>query len=155
MLNKGAGDNQVEDIDDIDGALLRLLHEDGRRTFADMAAQVGLSTAATKRRVDRLRETGVITGFTVQVDHKKLGWAVEAFSEVRYAGTTNVTDIVETASRQPEVQAVYTVAGDLDALVQVRVRDLEHLQEVIDRLRRTGTITGTRTLMVLGRWTRS
>ncbi|SFN75337.1 DNA-binding transcriptional regulator, Lrp family [Pseudonocardia ammonioxydans] len=155
MLNKGAGDNQVEDIDDIDRALLRLLHEDGRRTFADMAAQVGLSTAATKRRVDRLRETGVITGFTVQVDHKKLGWAVEAFSEVRYAGTTNVTDIVETASRQPEVQAVYTVAGDLDALVQVRVRDLEHLQEVIDRLRRTGTITGTRTLMVLGRWTRS
>lgn len=155
MLNKRANDNQVEDIDDVDSALLRLLHEDGRRTFADMAAQVGLSTAATKRRVDRLRETGVITGFTVQVDHKKLGWAVEAFSEVRYAGTTNVSDIVETASRQPEVQAVYTVAGDLDALVQVRVRDLEHLQEVIDRLRRTGTITGTRTLMVLGRWTRA
>lgn len=155
MLNKRSTDNQVEDIDDVDSALLRLLHEDGRRTFADMAAQVGLSTAATKRRVDRLRETGVITGFTVQVDHKKLGWAVEAFSEVRYAGTTNVSDIVETASRQPEVQAVYTVAGDLDALVQVRVRDLEHLQEVIDRLRRTGTITGTRTLMVLGRWTRA
>ena len=147
--------SETEDIDSIDRALLRLLHEDGRRTFADMADRVGLSTAATKRRVDRMRESGVITGFTVQVDHRKLGWAVEAFSEVRYAGTTNVSDIVETASRQPEVQAVYTVAGDLDALVQVRVRDLDHLQEVVDRLRRTGTVTGTRTLMVLGRWTRS
>lgn len=143
------------DVDDIDHALLRLLGADGRRTFADMAGTVGLSTAAVKRRVDRLREAGVITGFTVQVDHARLGWGVEAFSEVRYAGSTNVTEIVETASRQPEVQAVYTVAGDLDALVQVRVRDLHHLQEVVDRLRRTGTVTGTRTLMVLGRWTRS
>ncbi|ALE74280.1 AsnC family transcriptional regulator [Pseudonocardia sp. EC080610-09] len=143
------------EVDGIDHALLRLLHEDGRRTFADMAGRVGLSTAATKRRVDRLRETGVITGFTVQVDHRRLGWPVEAFSEVRYAGATSVGDIVETASRQPEVQAVYTVAGDLDALVQMRVRDLDHLQEVVDRLRRTGTVTGTRTLMVLGRWTRS
>ncbi|ANY08503.1 Lrp/AsnC family transcriptional regulator [Pseudonocardia sp. HH130630-07] len=143
------------EIDDIDHALLRLLHADGRRTFADMAERVGLSTAATKRRVDRLRESGVIIGFTVQVDHRKLGWAVEAFSEVRYAGTSTVTDIVETASRLPEVQAVYTIAGDLDALVQMRVRDLEHLQDVVDRLRRTGTVTGTRTLMVLGRWTRS
>ena len=53
------------------------------------------------------------------------------------------------------MQAVYTLAGDLDALVQVRVRDLAHLQEVIDRLRRNGTVTGTRTLMVLGRWTRT
>lgn len=142
------------EVDDIDHALLRLLQADGRRTFADMATRVGLSTAATKRRVDRLRESGVITGFTVQVDHRKLGWPVEAFSEIRYAGATSVTDIVETASRHPEVQAVYTIAGDLDALVQVRVRDLEHLQEVVDRLRRGGAVIGTRTLMVLGGWTR-
>ncbi|MEJ8279958.1 Lrp/AsnC family transcriptional regulator [Pseudonocardia spirodelae] len=143
------------EIDDLDHALLRLLHEDGRRTFADMAQRIGLSTAATKRRVDRMREAGVITGFTVQVDHAKLGWAVEAFSEIRYAGTASISDIVATASRQPEVQAIYTLAGDLDALVQVRVRDLAHLQEVIDRIRRSGTVTGTRTLMVLGRWTRT
>lgn len=143
------------EVDDLDHAILRLLHEDARRTYADMAERVGLSTAATKRRVDRLRESGVITGFTVQVDHARLGWPVEAFSEIRYAGTASVSEIVDSASRQPEVQAVYTLAGDLDALVQVRVRDLAHLQEVIDRLRRNGTVTGTRTLMVLGRWTRT
>ncbi|OLM12904.1 Transcriptional regulator, AsnC family [Pseudonocardia sp. Ae505_Ps2] len=96
------------EVDELDHAILRLLHEDARRTYADMAARVGLSTAATKRRVDRLRESGVITGFTVQVDHAKLGWPVEAFSEIRYAGTASVSEIVDTASRQPEVQAVYT-----------------------------------------------
>ena len=144
----------LPEVDDLDRRLLALLQEDGRRTFADMAPRVGLSVAATKRRVDRLREVGVITGFTATVDPAKLGLGVEAFCEVRYAGTTPVGDIVETASTVREVQAVYTIAGDPDALVQVRVRDIAHLQDVIDRLRRAGAVVGTKTLMVLGRWAR-
>ncbi|MCU1606124.1 MAG: AsnC family transcriptional regulator [Modestobacter sp.] len=144
----------MTDVDEIDHHLLALLHEDGRRTYSEMSAVVGLSVAAVKRRVDRLREIGVITGFTVQVDHAKLGWAVEAFTELRYAGTTRLGEILTTASQVPEVQAVYTIAGDPDALVQMRVRDIAHLQEVIDGLRNSGRVTGTKTLMVLGRWSR-
>ncbi|GAA5064326.1 DNA-binding Lrp family transcriptional regulator [Thermocatellispora tengchongensis] len=144
----------MAEIDDIDHKVLRLLREDGRRTFSEMAGEVGLSVAAVKRRVDRLRELGVITGFTAQIDHAKLGWGIEAFVELRYAGTTPVGEIVRTATDIPEVQAVFTIAGDPDALMHVRVRDLGHLQQVIDTLRRAGTITGTKTLMVLGSWTR-
>jgi DNA-binding Lrp family transcriptional regulator len=144
----------VSEVDETDHRLLALLHEDGRRTYSEMAGIVGLSVAAVKRRVDRLREIGVITGFTVQVDHAKLGWGVEAFTELRYAGRTGVGEIVATASTVPEVQAIYTIAGDPDALVHVRVRDIPHLQTVIDTLRRAGTVTGTKTLMVLGSWTR-
>jgi len=144
----------VADVDEIDHRILALLGEDGRRTYSDMAGIVGLSVAAVKRRVDRLQEIGVITGFTVQVDHRRLGWGVEAFTELRYAGTTGVADIVATATTVPEVQAVYTIAGDPDALVQVRVRDVPHLQQVIDRLRNAGPIAGTKTLLVLGAWNR-
>lgn len=145
----------MEHVDDVDRELLGLLTEDARRTFADMAGRVGLSVAAVKRRVDRMREVGVITGFTVQVDHAKLGRPVEAFTEVRYTGTTAVDDIVATAATIPEVQAVYTIAGDPDALVRFRVRDLADLQRTIDRLRRAGSVTGTKTLLVLGHWSRS
>lgn len=145
----------MAEIDDIDRQLLRMLREDGRRTFSEMAPEVGLSVAAVKRRVDRLRVSGVITGFSVQIDHSKLGWGIEAFVELSYNGTTPVREIVRTAYRVPEVQAVFTIAGDPDALVHVRVRDIEHLQQVIDGLRRSGQVTGTKTLMVLGSWTRS
>jgi DNA-binding Lrp family transcriptional regulator len=141
-------------VDDIDRLLLDLLRADARRTYSEMAAEVGLSVAAVKRRVDRLREIGVITGFTVQVDHAKLGAGVEAFIELRFLGNTRVSEIVRSVWTIPEVQAVFTLAGDPDALVQVRVRDLAHLQLVIDTLRRSGTVTGTRTLMVLGSWER-
>ncbi|EXG82805.1 Lrp/AsnC family transcriptional regulator [Cryptosporangium arvum] len=141
-------------VDDIDQELLRLLSADGRRTFSEMAGEVGLSVAAVKRRVDRLREIGVITGFTVKVDHTKLGWGIEAFTELRYAGATPVSAIITSAFAVPEVQAVYAIAGDPDALVHLRVRDIRHLQQAIDRMRRTGPVVGTKTLMVLGSWNR-
>lgn len=143
------------DVDDIDHSLLRMLRADGRRTYSDMASQVGLSVAAVKRRVDRLRDIGVITGFTAQIDHARLGWGIEAFTELRYLGTTGPREIVATISAMPEVQAVFTIAGDPDALVWLRARDIAHVQEVIDRMRRGGTVTGTKTLMVIGAWHRS
>ena len=75
-------------------------------------------------------------------------------TELRYPGTTPVSEIVRTATDVPEVVQVFTIAGDPDALIHVRVRDLGHLQQVIDRLRRAGDVTGTKTLLVLGSWTR-
>ncbi|WP_318272294.1 Lrp/AsnC family transcriptional regulator [Microbispora triticiradicis] len=154
VLCVGYGGGPIAEIDEIDHQVLRLLREDGRRTFSEMAAEIGLSVAAVKRRVDRLREIGVITGFTVRVDYAKLGWGIEAFTELRYPGTTPVAKIIRTATDVPEVQEVFTIAGDPDALIHVRVRDLSHLQQVIDRLRRAGDVTGTKTLLVLGSWTR-
>jgi DNA-binding Lrp family transcriptional regulator len=144
----------TSDIDDIDHRLLGLLRQDGRRTYSEMAPVVGLSVAAVKRRVDRMRETGLITGFSVQIDHAQLGWGIEAFAELRYTGRTRVSDIVASTAKIPEVQAVYGTAGDPDALIHLRVRDVAHLRDVIDTLRATGTVTGTKTLMVLGSWTR-
>lgn len=144
----------MAEIDQTDRRLLTLLGEDGRRTYSEMAGVVGLSVAAVKRRIDRMRETGVITGFTVKIDHAALGWGVEAFTELRFSGSSRVADIVGTATTVPEVLAVFTIAGDLDALVHIRVRDLAHLQDVVDTFRRAGAVTGTKTLMVLSSWTR-
>jgi len=141
-------------MDAIDQRIIASLAADARATYAEIGADVSLSAPAVKRRVDRLRADGVITGFTVQIDQSKLGWGVEAFTEVRFAGRTRVADIIDTARNLAEVQAVYTIAGDPDALVQLRVRDMNHLQDVIDGLRRTGQVTGTKTLMVLGHWIR-
>ncbi|WP_433332005.1 Lrp/AsnC family transcriptional regulator [Spirillospora sp. CA-294931] len=143
------------ELDETDHRILQLLRQDARRTFSEMAQRIGLSVAAVKRRVDRLRDLGVITGFTTQIDYAKLGWGIEAFTELRYSGSAPVSEIIRTATSAPEVQAIYTTAGDPDALVNIRVRDMQHLQQVIDHIRRAGNVTGTKTLMVLGVWTRS
>jgi Lrp/AsnC family leucine-responsive transcriptional regulator len=67
-------------------------------------------------------------------------------------GDTKVHDIAGVARGLPEVQAVFTTAGDPDALVWIRVRDVADLTRVIDLLRRSGRVTSTKTLMVLETW---
>jgi Lrp/AsnC family transcriptional regulator, leucine-responsive regulatory protein len=102
--------------------------------------------------MDRLEELGVITGYTVTVDHAKLGRPLEAFCELRFAGTAKVDDIYTIATDIPEIGAVFTIAGDPDALAWMRVKDVADLKHVIDRLRRSGKVVGTKTLMVLATW---
>lgn len=137
------------DLDGIDRAIVDLLLVDGRRTLAEIGKTVGLSAPAVKRRVDRLEDEGVITGYMVRVDHAKLGRTIEAFTELRFGGKTKVADIAGVAADLPEVEAVHTLAGDPDALVHMRVRDVADLTRVIDLLRRSGRVTGTKTLIVL------
>ncbi|MEA2178500.1 MAG: Lrp/AsnC family transcriptional regulator, leucine-responsive regulatory protein, partial [Solirubrobacteraceae bacterium] len=83
-----------------------------------------------------------------------LGRPLQAFCELRFAGTTKVADIAGIAAGLAEVEAVFTTAGDPDALVLIRVRDVADLTRVIDLLRRSGRVTGTKTLMVLDVWAR-
>ena len=73
---------------------------------------------------------------------------------MRFAGSTSVDAIAAIATEIPEVETVFTIAGDPDALVWIRVRDVAELKRVIDRLRRSGKVTGTKTLMVLSSWSR-
>jgi DNA-binding Lrp family transcriptional regulator len=140
-------------LDDIDHTILALLQENARRRLTDIAGQVNLSVSAVKRRIDRLEETGVIAGYRAIVDQDKLGRPLEAFAELTFAGDTKVADISGVAAGLPEVQAVFTTAGDPDALVWIRVRDIADLTRVIDLLRRSGRVTSTKTLMVLDTWT--
>jgi Lrp/AsnC family leucine-responsive transcriptional regulator len=137
-------------LDATDRLILDLLQEDARRTYGDIAARVGLSAPAVKRRVDRLESDGVIRGYTTLVDHARLGESVEAVAELRFAGATPVDDIEGVAADVPEVHAVLTIAGDPDALAWIRTSNVEELKRVIDRLRASPGVVGTKTLMVLG-----
>ncbi len=142
-------------LDATDHEILELLQLNARRTFGDIGQRVGLSAPAVKRRIDRLEGSGVIRGYTTVVDDKKLGRPLEAFAELRFAGTTRVDDIESIAADVPEIRALFTVAGDPDALAWIRVQDVQDLKRVIDQLRNSGKITGTKTMMVLGSSIRS
>lgn len=144
--------NCLPDIDRTDAEIIALLREDARRTFADIAERVSISAPAVKRRVDRLQQEGLILGYTAIVDHRRMGMPLQAFVELRFDGRTKVDDIASVATGITEVEALYTTAGDPDAVGLIRSRDVEDLKRVIDLLRRSRHVTGTKTLMVLGAW---
>jgi DNA-binding Lrp family transcriptional regulator len=142
------------ELDDTDHQILELLSRNARRTMADIAERVSLSASAVTRRVERLERDGVISGYTAVIDHAKAGRPLQAFMEVRFSGTADLEEIRATASTMPEVLAVFATAGDPDALIWLRVPDVERLGQVIEQLRRSGRVTGTKTLIVVDTWTR-
>lgn len=140
--------------DDIDRQIVQLLRENGRRTVRDIADRVGLTVAPVKRRVDRLEQSGVITGYTVHVDTKRIEGALEAIVEMRVVGNVDLETISSVAEDVPEISEIVVLAGDPDAIARVHAASIDDLQRVINVLRTSGQVTGTKTLMVLNSWSR-
>jgi DNA-binding Lrp family transcriptional regulator len=138
-------------LDEIDQRIVAALREDGRASFAELGARIGLSAPAVKRRVDRLRADGVITGFTAVVEASALGWNTEAYVELYCQGKTNPATIAVAVSRHPEVVDACTVSGEADALLHVVAADMKHFEEVLERIGAEKFVVRTKSVLVLSR----
>jgi DNA-binding Lrp family transcriptional regulator len=138
-------------MDDIDRKILALLVDDGRRTYDDIARRVSLSAPAVKRRVDRLRGSGALRGFTAVLDPAALGWRTEALVELFYAPGTLLDNVAESLSGFPEVVEAWSVTGEADAIVRVRTLDNADLERLIMELQRSGQVVRTRSQIVMSR----
>lgn len=138
-------------LDEIDQRIVAALRDDARASFAEIGGSVGLSAPAVKRRVDRLRASGVITGFAAVVDPSALGWTTEAYVEVYCQGKTTPAMIAAAVSRHPEVVDACTVSGEADALVHVMAADMRHFEEVLERIGAEKFVVRTKSVLVLSR----
>lgn len=141
-------------LDAVDRQIIEILRRDGRTAINEIARAVSLSPAPVSRRIERLERTGVIRGYTAIIDDQRSG-SLEAFTEIRLTGPTETGELSEIVKGLPEIDEFYTIAGDPDALVRIRVDDVDHLQRVVNKMRRTGKVTATKTLIVLHSWTRT
>ncbi len=140
---------RAEALDTLDEAILRALSVDARASYAEIGSVVSLSAPAVKRRVDRLRARGVVRGFTVRLDPAALGWSTEAFIELFCHGSTSPATMQAAVEHYPEVVSASTVTGDVDLMVQVRARDMRHLERVVERLAAEPFVARTRSTIVL------
>ncbi|MEU8816320.1 Lrp/AsnC family transcriptional regulator [Actinoplanes sp. NPDC048796] len=138
-------------MDAVDQRIVALLVADARSSYAEIGAKVSLSAPAVKRRVDRLRSSGVIKGFTTVIEPSAVGWTTEAFVELFCTGRTTPAQITVATRRHPEVVGAYTVSGEADALVHLRAADIGHLEQALEKLRAEPFVTSTRSMIVLSR----
>jgi DNA-binding Lrp family transcriptional regulator len=138
-------------LDDTDQRIIALLQEDARASYADIGARVSLSAPAVKRRVDRLRTTGVIRGYTAILDPGAVGWTTEAFVELFCTGRTSPQQLRAAAKRHAAVVGAYTISGEADALVHLRAVDMAGLEQALEQLRAEPFVTSTRSMIVLSR----
>jgi DNA-binding Lrp family transcriptional regulator len=141
-------------MDDADRKILALLVEDGRRTYDDIGGQVALSAPAVKRRIDRLRASGAIRGFSAVLDHYALGDHTEALIELFFAPGTQLDVVADTLANHPEVLDAWSVTGEADAIARVRTHDNADLERLIRELQRDGQVVRTRSQVVLSQLVR-
>lgn len=133
-------------LDEIDRHILRILQGRGDIPNTELADEVGLTPAPCLRRVQRLREEGVIRRFTIDIDNAKLGFQLAAIVEVSLERHTAEAgnSFLEAIKKMPEILSCHLVTGDFDFNLRVLVRDLDEYQKLV--WERMHTIKGIKTI---------
>jgi Lrp/AsnC family transcriptional regulator, leucine-responsive regulatory protein len=121
-----------EPLDDVNRRLLAHLHADPRMSMSALARAVGMSAPAVSERVQRLRDSGVITGFRMEVDPAALGMGVSAFARIRPTAG-QLPKIAALAAELPEVTECHRVTGEDCFIVRVHAASVGGLEQVLDR----------------------
>src|SRR5690242_19580374 len=127
-------------LDAVDLRLLDALHRDGRASYAELGRAVGLSPSAVADRVRRLEESGVITGYTCEIDPDKLGLPIAALVRLRYPNA-NYRPFHQLLATTPEIVEAHHVTGEDCFVLTVRARSMRHLEEVTGRIGGLGGVT--------------
>jgi Lrp/AsnC family leucine-responsive transcriptional regulator len=135
-------------VEEIDRQIVLLLAQNGRTSYTDLGKATGLSTSAVHQRVRRLEERGVIRGYRALLDPNALDLPILAFISCKPFDPTAADDTPDRLSDVPEIQACYSVAGEENYILMVRVGSPGDLEALLARIRAQASVT-TRTTIVL------
>ena len=136
-------------IDTTDARLLERLQADGRRAYADLGADVGISGPSAHERVKKLEARGVITGYAATVDPPAIGYPIVAFTWLTQAPGSAGADLTDAFAAIAEIEECHHIAGEADYLLKIRARDTRHLEDILVVLQATPHVFTTQTEVVL------
>lgn len=121
-------------------AILRLLRGDPRLPVSELARQVGLSAPATRERIQRLEDAGVIAGFRLEIDPAALGYPITLFIRIR-PEPGKLPKIAELAQAMPEVSECHRITGEDCFILKAHIEGLDRLDALLDRFLAYGQTT--------------
>ncbi|HVZ50800.1 MAG TPA: Lrp/AsnC family transcriptional regulator [Pseudolabrys sp.] len=129
-------------MDAIDRKILAVVQEDASLSVADIGQRVGLSSTPCWKRLQRLEADGVITGRVALVDPEKVGLGITVFVSVETGDHSQdwLKRFAEVVGAMPEVMEFYRMAGDVDYMLRVVVRDMQDYDGFYKRLISTVTL---------------
>ena len=146
------------ELDAVDRRILQVLQTQGRCTYDELAQAVGLSASAALRRVRRLEDAGVIAGYVALVDPVRVGLGLTAYINVRLEKHTeshkrNPMDLFAASVQTwPEVVECSALTGEMDFLLRVVVRDMDHYSRfIMESLLKHPSVQDCKTSFVLQR----
>jgi Lrp/AsnC family leucine-responsive transcriptional regulator len=126
--------------DDKNLILLRLLEKNPRAPISQLARRVGMSDPAVKERVLRLEESGILSGYRLELNPRELGYHVTAFVRVRPI-PGHLNKIAELAKTIPEITECHRVTGEDCFILKVFLKEISNLDSVLDKFLAHGQTT--------------
>jgi Lrp/AsnC family transcriptional regulator, leucine-responsive regulatory protein len=137
------------DLSPLDRAIIAILQREGRTTYAQIGASVGVSATAAHERIKKLEARGVITGYHAAIDPALVGAGVTAFIFVsQQAGPRG--ELEELFASRPWVEECHRVAGEESLLLKVRAESMPALEHLVWEIRALDSVERTKTMIVLG-----
>ncbi|MEM1563547.1 MAG: Lrp/AsnC family transcriptional regulator [Candidatus Bathyarchaeia archaeon] len=132
---------KVAEIDELDFKIIKLLEEDGRLTFMEIAKKLRLSESTIRKRVQALKENGVIKRFTVEIDPAKIGFNTVAIVGVD-VDPPKLLEVAQKLCEYKEIRCVATSTGDHMIMTEIWTKDGRELTRLISE--KIGTIEGVK-----------
>ena len=136
-------------MDITDKRILEILSRRADATATEISASVNLSIPAVNKRIQRLRQNGVIRNFTVLTDGKKVGKGILAYVFLVLQYNAGEAALMEYIQRDPDVLECYAVTGDYDYIIKVCAEDMESLEDKILCLKRQKGVLKSHTMLSL------
>ena len=127
-------------LDGVNRRLLAELQTDGRLSLAELGRRVGLSAPAVGERLQRLQQAGVVRGYRAELDPAAVGFPLGVIIRVRPAAG-ELPKVAELARQTPEVVECHRITGEDCFFMRLHLRDVAHMEEVIDRFLLYGQTT--------------
>jgi Lrp/AsnC family leucine-responsive transcriptional regulator len=127
-------------LDDTNRRILIELQADARLSLAELGRRVGLSSPAVAERLQRLEASGTIIGYRAEIDPRAVGLPLSAVIRIR-PGTGQTQKVAEVAQATSEVVECNRITGEDCYVMKAHLRDVAHLEEVIDRFTPFGQTT--------------
>ena len=137
-------------IDNLDKKILKIIAQNARIPFKDVAEECSVSRAAIHQRVQRMTDLGIIVGSGYHINPKALGYNTCTYIGVRLEKGSMYKDVVPEFEKIPEVVECHFMTGPYTMLIKLYACDNEHLMELLNgKIQEIPGVTGTETLISL------
>lgn len=135
-------------LDDIDRNILRILQDDARTSYREIQDRLGISIGTIHNRISKLRDNGIIEGYTLRLNNVKLGYKLSFLIRINCDGKFT-EEILNDISLKPEVCSVFHTTGEQSAALICRFKSSEDVHTFIRELNEREKVTRTNSNMIL------
>ncbi|HJS64101.1 MAG: AsnC family transcriptional regulator [Nitrososphaerales archaeon] len=136
----------LNNIDSFDEQIIRILQNDSRKSFVEIATSVGLSESAVRRRVKNLIENQIIKKFTIEVNQKE---ETSAITLISVASTSDTSTVTARLLNLEGVKVVYEITGQYDIAAIISASTISEINSYIDDVRKIVGVSDTNTVIIL------